>query len=40
MRDEMRAAGLLRQSEGQSGQYSQRQAQPRETHMPLAKDEV
>src|SRR6185436_7706424 len=40
MRDEVRAARLLRQSERQSGQYSQRQAQFRETRVPLAKDEV
>ena len=40
MRDEVCAARLLRQSERQSGQYSQRQAQFRETRVPLAKDEV
>src|SRR5262245_52458344 len=40
MRDEVRAARLLRQSERQSGEYSQRQAQFRESRMPLAEDEV
>ena len=40
MRDEVRAAGLLRQSERQSGREAQCQSQPRQPRVSLAKNKV